>query len=217
MNPIIEKIKKLLRLGKDGAATPAEAAAALAKALKLAAEHGLKLEDIPADSDSGILSHETVNSTAGPAQILASGIVQRHFGVHTIFITGGIKEIHFVGLPEQVALASYVYTYLVRTMCRAWRIRPNKRLRDRSAFLRGFSAAMNGLMPGVFHRPGLIICAQKYVEEVICAGGGYSKTKSIAAPRGKSDRAFSSGWEAGHKAGIRNALRGSGALNLENS
>lgn len=215
MSPIIEKIKKLLRLGKDGAATPAEAAVALAKALKLAAEHGLKLEDIPADSDSGVLSHETVKSTAGPAQLLAAGIVKTHFGVDALFITGGSKLIHFIGLPEQVALASYVYTYLVRTMCRAWRTRENKRLRDRNAFLRGFAAAMNRLMPYVFHRPGLILCAKRYVDEVICVGGNFTDRKSIAAPKAKSDRAFSDGLAAGHKAGIRNALRGSDTLNLE--
>lgn len=215
MNPIIERIKKLLRLGKDGAATPSEAASALAKALKLAMDHGLRLEDIPADSDSGILTHETVKSTAGPAQLLASGIVKQHFGVDTLFITGGSKEIHFIGLPEDVELASYVYTYLVRTMCRAWRTRENKRLRDRNAFLRGFAAAMNRLMPAVFHRPGLILCAKKYVEEVICVGPGYSKSTTIAAPKAKSERAFSDGLDAGRKAGIRNALRGSNTLNLE--
>lgn len=214
MNPIIERIKKLLRLGKDGAATPAEAASALAKALKLAADHGLKLEDIPADSDSGILTHETLKSTAGQAQLLAAGIVKAHFGVDTLFITGGRREIHFIGLPEQVALASYVFTYLVRTMCRAWRTRENKRLRDRNAFLRGFAAAMNRLMPEVFHRPGLILCAANYVEDVICTGGNYGKMTSISTPKAKSDRAFSQGLEAGRKAGIRNALRGSETLNL---
>lgn len=215
MNPIIERIKKLLRLGKDGAATPAEAAAALSKALKLAMEHGLKLEDIPADSDSGILTHETVESTAGPAQLLSAGIVKTHFGVDTLFITGGSRKIHFIGLPEQVALAAYVYTYLQRTMCRAWRTRENKRLRDRNAFLRGFAAAMNRLMPEVFHRPGLILCSQKYVEDVICVGPGWSKTTSLAPPKAKSEAAFSHGLEAGRKAGIRNALRGSDTLNLE--
>lgn len=215
MNPIIEKIKKLLRLGKDGAATPAEAAAALAKALQLATENGIDLKDIPADSDRGILGHETLKSQAGPAHLLAAGIVKRHFGVDTLFITGGSKKIHFIGLPEQVALASYVYTYLVRTMCRAWRTRENKRLRDRNAFLRGFASAMNHLMPAVFHRPGLILCAEKYIEEVICAGGQYGKAKTLSAPKAKSDTAYFHGLEAGRKAGIRNALRGSDTLNLE--
>ncbi|MEO5914821.1 MAG: DUF2786 domain-containing protein [Luteolibacter sp.] len=208
MNPIIDKIKKLLRLSKDGGATPAEAATAMAKALQLAADNGLRLEDIPPDSDIGVLTHETVKSTAGPAQVLAAGIVKEHFGVDTLFITGCRKEIHFIGLPEQVALAAYVYTYLVRTMCRAWRTRTNKRLRDRNAFLRGFSASINRLMPAVFHVPGIILCAKKYVDEVICVGSGYSKTTTIQAPKAKSDRAFSDGYDAGKKAGIRNAIRG---------
>ncbi len=215
MTPIIERIKKLLRLGKDGAATPSEAAVALAKALKLAAEHGLRLEDIPADSDSGILSHETIKSQAGPAHRLASGIVKRHFGVATLFHSmedGG--KIHFIGFPEQTALASYVYDYLVRTMRRAWRTRANKRLRDRDAFLSGFAAAINSLMPDTFHRPGLILCADKYIAEVILAGSR-AKLTTLKGPAMKSTKAFLNGHKAGLNAGIRNALRGSDTLNLE--
>lgn len=214
-NPIIERIKKLLRLGKDGAATPAEAALALSKALKLAAEHGLKLEDIPADSDSGILSHETIKSQAGPAHRLASGIVKRHFGVSTLFhSTNDGGKIHFIGFPEQTALASYVYEYLVRAMRRAWRTRSNKRMRDRDSFLRGFAAAIEDLMPETFHQPGLTLCADKYIHDVILRGSG-SKMTTLASPKAKSDKAFFHGLKAGSKAGIRNALRGSDTLNLE--
>lgn len=43
MNPIIDKIQKLLRLAKCSAATPAEAAAALEKAIQLAMQHGIDI------------------------------------------------------------------------------------------------------------------------------------------------------------------------------
>jgi Protein of unknown function (DUF2786) len=215
MNPIIERIKKLLRLGKDNAATPAEAAAALAKALQLAAENGLNLEDIPADSDSGILSHETIKSQAGPAHKLASGIVRRHFGVATLFDSSAAGHtIHFIGLPDQTALASYVYQYLVRTMRSAWRTRANKRLRDRDSFLSGFASAINSLMPAAFHRPGLILCAETYIKEVII-GDSRAKISTLKGPQAKSDKAFSHGHRAGLKAGIRNAIHGTETFKLE--
>lgn len=216
MNPIIEKIKKLLRLSKDGAATAEEAAAALAKAMQLAAQAGVSLADIPADSDSGVLGHQTIDSQAGPAHLLAAGLVKKHFGVDTLFDSrGGKKRIHFIGLPEQIDLASYVYTYLVRTMRSAWRKRGNRRLRDREAFLKGFACAINRLMPAAFHRPGLILSAERYVEDVIIGQDSNVKMSNLKGPEAKSDRAFHHGFEAGDKAGIRNALRGSNTLNLE--
>jgi hypothetical protein len=209
MNPIIDKIKKLLRLSKDGAATAEEAAAALAKAMQLAAQAGVSLADIPADSDSGILGHQTIDSQAGPAHLLASGLVKKHFGVDTLFDSrGGKKRIHFIGLPEQIDLASYVYTYLVRTMRSAWRKRANRRLRDREAFLKGFACAINRLMPAAFHRPGLILSAEKYVQDVLIGTDPNVKLSSLKGPEAKSDKSFHHGFEAGDKAGIRNAIRG---------
>lgn len=209
MNPAIERIKKLLRLSKDGAATAAEAAAALAKALQLAAEAGVNVADIPVDNDSGCLGHESIASQAGPAHRLASGLVKTHFGVETLFDSrGGKKQIHFIGLPEQIALASYVYTYLVRTMRTAWRKRTNKRLRDRDAFLKGFSIAINQLMPETFHRPGLILSAEKYIDNILIGTDPNVIRQSLKAPSANSDKALQHGYQAGHKAGIRNAIRG---------
>jgi hypothetical protein len=206
MNPIIDRIKKLLRLGKNGAATPAEAATALSKALQLASAHGINLEDIPADSDCGILSHETIKSQAGPAHLLASGIVRHHFGVATLFhSTNAGGMIHFIGFPEQVSLASYVYEYLVRSMRRAWRTRTNKRLKDRHAFLRGFATAIDGMMPETFHRPGLVLCAEKYIQDVILHGSD-AKMTTLKTPSGRSTKSFIHGLAAGRNAGIRNAI-----------
>lgn len=217
MNPAIEKIKKLLRLSKNGSATAAEAAAALAKALQLAAAHGIRIDDVSLDDDSQVLTHDTIPSQAGPAHRLASGIVKRHFGVGTLFDSrGGKPMIHFVGFPEQIQLASYVYTYLVRTMRAAWRNRSNKRLRDRDAFLRGFTAAINNLMPEAFHRPGLIVRADTYIKDIIVGDDPNVKMQTLAGPKAKSDKAFIHGHAAGSKAGIRNAIRGTDKLSLEN-
>lgn len=216
MNPIIEKLKKLLRLGKDSKATPNEAAVAMAKALKLASDNGIDLSSIPTDdSDHGGMAHVTEASQAGPAHRLASWLVNRHFSVATLFDSSGKKPvIHFIGIETNCQLASYCYTYLVRSSRAAWRKRENRRLRDRSSFLKGYFAAIDSLMPDVFHRDGLILSTDNYVQTVIFAGrtGIIFKPLASAWNGGLSDSAFRNGVRCGTRDGIRNAIRGTDKL-----
>lgn len=216
-SPLIDKIKKLLRLAKDGAATPAEAATALAKALAMAAENGIDLSKIPDDSTSGSgMSHATEPSQAGLPHRLAARLVSRHFGVEAIFDSTGKKPvIHFIGIDENCHLAIYCYVYLVRSMRTAWRKRTNRRLRDRESFLRGFTAAIDNQMPAVFHRPGLVLSTKAYIEGVILAGKtGVTIKETQSKPKKLNAASAIEGGIAGRKAGIRNALRGSETLNL---
>lgn len=209
MNPIIDKIRKLLRLGRDSAASPAEAALAMAKALQLAADHGIDLAKLPSDDGKGGgLTHQTEPSTKGVAQHQASQLVKRHFGVETLFdSTGPKRAIHFIGLEENCHLARYCYTYLVRAMSAAWRKRSNRRLRDREAFIRGYAVAIDRAMPAVFHRPGLVISADDYIQRVFLSDG--SKITQIGGKAAKlSDAAFREGFVTGAHAGIHNAIRG---------
>ena len=209
MNPIIDKIRKLLRLGRDSAASPAEAALAMAKALQLAAEHGIDLAKLPSeDGKGGGLTHQTENSTKGMAQSLASGIVKRHFGVDTLFdSTGPRKVIHFIGMEDNCHLARYCYVYLVRASRAAWRKRLNRRLRDRSAFLRGYFVAIDRAMPAVFHRPGLVLSVDSYIQATF-ASPGTKLSVSSPKPAKLSDAAFREGFVTGTEAGIHNAIRG---------
>lgn len=219
MSPIIDKIRKLLRLGKDGAATAAEAAAALAKAIQLAAEHGIDLSKIPDDTGlNGGLGHVTQPSQAGLPHRLASSLVKRHFGVDALFDSSDRKAvIHFIGLPENCDLAIYCYVFLVRSMRIAWRKRENRRLRDRESFLRGYASAIDSLMPATFHRPGLVLSAQQYIEGVILAGRHGVKIKTVrASSKHKlSDAAYRNGYREGQRGGIRNAIRGTETFNLD--
>lgn len=212
MNPI-DKIKKLLRLGRCSAATPAEAAAAMKKAVQLAAEHGIDLSKVPTDDENGSgATHTTEPSQAGPAHVLASRFVKRHFSVATIFDSTGPKPvIHFIGLEINCQLAQYCYVYLVRSSRSAWRKRSNKRLRDRISFLRGFFAAINQMMPAVFHREGLIFSADHYIESVILAGNPGASLTQMKPKMGSgkvSECSFFHGLQAGRKAGIREGIRG---------
>jgi hypothetical protein len=216
-SPIIEKIKKLLRLGRDKGATPAEAAVALQKAQDLAAEHGVDLGALSPDQDgTGGMSHATENSTKGPAQIHASQLVKRHFNVATLFDSTGPKRvIHFIGVETNCQIAAYVYIYVVRAANQAWRNRANKRLRDRRAFIIGFIAAIDRMMPEKFHQPGLVVVADRYIEGVILTGKTGIKITDVKGPKKPlSDKAFRDGFIEGTGAGINNALRGTKPLNL---
>lgn len=211
MNPIVEKIKKLLRLGNNKGASFAEAASALRKAQELAAEHGIDIGAIPigADGVEGV-THVTESSQKGVPHRLASGIVRRHFGVDTLFDSTGSKPvIHFIGIETQCQIASYVYVYLVRTMRAAWRNRTNRRLRDRDSFLRGFAQAVESMIPEKFHQPGLVVSSKRYIEGVLLGPDAKLKTIGGGKPAKISDAAFFQGYRDGKKAEIHNAVRGS--------
>lgn len=212
---LIEKIKKLLRLGKDKGATAAEASSALAKAQQLAAEHGISLSEIgEADEETGVLTHISVPSLKGLPHRLASGLIKRHFGVDTLFDSTGAKAVmHIIGTPSQAQLAEYVYIYLVRALRQSWQQRENRRLKNREAFLRGFSHAISRQLPEVFPQTGLILSHQSYIEDRLL-NPGEKLTSLPVSKKPLSEAAFSHGLRAGRQAGIRNAIRGSETLSL---
>jgi hypothetical protein len=180
--------------------------------MKMASENGIDLSSIPMDdTEHGGMTHVTESSQAGPAHKLASWLVKRHFSVATLFDSSGRKPvIHFIGIETNCQLASYCYTYLVRSSRAAWRNRQNRRLRDRQSFLKGYFAAIDSLMPEVFHRDGLILSSDNYVQTVIFAGrtGIIFKPMNSAWKGGLSDSAFRNGVSCGRRDGIRNSIRG---------
>jgi|GEM_PF-6600050 len=212
MSTSIDRIKKLLRLGRDNAATPAEAAAAMAKAVQLAAREGIDLAQIPADEDgAGGMTHRTKASQCGVPHQLAAGLVKRHFHVDAIFEKGGRKPVvHFVGAPTNCELASYCYDYLVRAMRAGWRNRTTRRLRDRDSFLRAFAAAVDLLTPQVFPpQHGLALSQSHYIETQ------FGRVKTMKGLQGKlSAAAAREGWRAGRNAGIRNGIAGTSQQSL---
>ena len=208
MNPIIDKIRKILRLGNDHGATAEEAASALAKAQQLAAEYGISLTEIPDESDTASgLTHASVPSLAGLPHKLASGLVERHFGVATLFDPLGAKPlIHIVGTPNQIDLATYVYVYLVRVIRQSWQRRPNKRLRDRESYLRGFTVAISKKLPRVFPQDGLVLSADAYINGVLIVPGTKLVSRDGGRKKPLSDRAFHHGYAAGTGTAIHNAI-----------
>lgn len=208
MNPIIDKIRKILRLGNDHGATAEEASSALAKAQQLAADYGISLTEIPDESDrtSG-LTHASVPSLAGLPHKLASQLVKQHFGVATLFDPLGARPlIHIVGTPNQIDLATYVYVYLVRVIRQAWQRRDNKRLRDREAYLRGFSKAISQKLPRVFPQDALVLSVEAYIDSVLIGPGAKRVNLSTGSKKPMSDLAFHHGFRAGTDTAIHNAI-----------
>lgn len=208
MNPVIDKIRKLLRLGRCAAATPAEAAAAMAKAMQLAAEHGVDLDKIRDDAGGGSsVTHRTTAAMFGPAERNAASLVKRHFNVDALFSSSrGKRVVHFIGYPESCDLAIYCFVFLVRSAKSAWRQRTNKRLRNREAFIYGFFLAIDELMPPKFHQPGLVASFTAYRDEVLLQGSKLI-TRQIA-PKSIPTRSLTSGYMAGKRNGINNSIRG---------
>lgn len=207
MNPILDRIRKLLRLSKCSKASPNEAAVALAKAMQLAAENGIDLAKISTEDSDANVTHRTTPATFGVAERNASSLVKRHFNVDALFATqDGKKVIHFTGYPETCDLAIYVFVYLVRSAKSAWKNRTNKRLKNRESFIFGFFLAIEELMPPTFHQPGLVPSFRAYTEQVLLSGRKII-TKPVA-PKSTTIKSLTSGWIAGQKNGIHAPLRG---------
>lgn len=214
MDSINERIKKLLRLARDKAATPAEAAAALSKAQAIAEANGRELPADPGESPDpkrNVLSHHRVETASGYAERKAAWLITVQFPVKFIWGWGGLSEsrraIYFIGPPCFVEIAGYCHTYLRRTMAMAWRKRANKRLKNRRAFIDGFAAAIYEQMPEEFRGRGLVeIDAAAYFITHIKPGATLSKMGQLSARA--SSASLTAGWIAGKRHAIRNALEG---------
>ncbi len=216
-NPALEKIRKLLALAGNNTSA-AEAASALAKAQKLAADHGISLTEVgDGETTTGTngIEHRAIKTREALHERLAEILTKEHFGVQMIISTGGGRSLlYIVGNPGQVELASYVYVYLSRALASAWLHRTNRRLSDRKAFMMGFCAAISELLPSVFPQTGLVVSIQSYIDDVLIPPGAVVKNAKPLGLKRISQTAAQAGYAAGEKAGIRNAIRGTTAQQL---
>lgn len=118
---ILQKIKKLMALGKS--ANQHEAANALRMAQKMMAEHNLTMTDIELQ-EMGSETVNDINNSEKPPQWAVSLItlVNSTFGVFSVRIFGfnGVK-IQFDGPIDRVQLAGYCYSVLGRLLVKARR------------------------------------------------------------------------------------------------
>ena len=82
---MLDKIKKLLRLARDEAASPHEAANALTKALELASREGIDIESVNTDEEDSTTTHNSFPcSVFGDAEKLAAMLMREYFSVEVI-------------------------------------------------------------------------------------------------------------------------------------
>lgn len=120
-DPIIEKIKKLLRMKRGG--TPGEIENALAMAAKLARQHGIDLNAINPDEQTGKpITHERdILSLRLPLEArLAATILVNFFNVEVcvhpgVCARGYVKvkaAVTFVGEAWDIHISRYVFVFL---------------------------------------------------------------------------------------------------------
>jgi len=114
----IDKIKKLLRLAQNKAASPAEAANALRRALELVDRHNLDIESLNLDEEQEKLFSSSIPMGERRSFIKrqVNGILLNHFHVRTCW---GYCKLYIVGFEHDVTIAGYVFDFLVRALTKA--------------------------------------------------------------------------------------------------
>lgn len=139
MNDILEKIKKLLRLSRS--ANQHEAELAMQRALELAARHRIDISKLDPDDTQSTINHATSRSWKRfPIEAkLAAVIIKNFFHVDVVLSCPSDYEqvAFFIGTPSEIAIADYVFGFLVGHFQRSWTQRKNRRLKNRKNFIHG--------------------------------------------------------------------------------
>ncbi len=111
--PIVEKIRKLLKLAADPS-NPHEAALAAERAQELLFRHHLDMADVAEVDATGVVEADRPLITEPWRKALAALIARYNF-CRLLEWTGGMK---FIGSPADVETVLYLYVYLSRTIAR---------------------------------------------------------------------------------------------------
>jgi hypothetical protein len=189
MNTIVERIKKLLRMKRGG--TPAEVETALGLARKIAAEHGIDLDSIDPEEQSGTsFTHKSAYESANVRydHQYAAKLVEVFFNVDVVCLKKPIlwtlrngefvapkrrqfskyTNITFVGRIFEIEIAIYVFNFLRGHFSRSWKHRSNRRLRSRRSFIYGMYAAIYHKLDQARVAPpnaGLVLTRRAYLNE----------------------------------------------------
>lgn len=126
----VEKIKKLLRLARDGAATAAEAANALKRAMELIRQHNIDVGTLDLDESTERMVREEIEIGARISlpRLLAAQIIQAFFHVRVVWVTHTVirrgwparaKRLVILGAESDVMIARYVFDFLVGAVARS--------------------------------------------------------------------------------------------------
>ena len=197
----IEKIKKLLRLGRSPNRN--EAMAALAKAHELAEAQGVAIAGVDPDAEHARITHESgVITRRSHARKLCHGILKRHFGVMVIGSSDGAI---YVGPDVNIQIARHVEEFLVRQVGSEWRewaelkkigtrrkAPPERRRSFENAFFGAVDLELE-LRPIRNDADQIRLEVEKYVNRIFCVR--HTKMNVKTSNRHLDD------WYAGHEAG----------------
>ena len=148
---VLEKIKKLLRLGTSP--NQHEAELALKKAHELAIQYDISLSQINVDCDGETFAMHTemVGKRMPVIFPFVSGLVSKYFGIK--LYTGGNRAfgkcIYFVGKEADIEIAKHVYSYLMEAMQVGWDnyySSHNVKLSFKATYLLGFNHGLDEML-----------------------------------------------------------------------
>jgi len=144
MTNIIDKIKKLIRLGSNNS-NHHEAEAAMLKAQEIAIQNNIDISQVSSEEDKkeNITKEEkNVGQRLPICSRFITGILAKFFGV-SLVVSGNRylgRTIHFIGKPQDVEFAKWAYEYLNEVFINSWRKYKednNKPLEFREIYLLG--------------------------------------------------------------------------------
>lgn len=217
---ILEKIKKLLRLARSS--NPHEAALAMEKALALAAEHRVAVDQLDPDHQADRVTHrdhEDLLSKLPHEHQFAARILQRFFRVRCI-IRGKwhspatrwrpVKRQYLtvVGTTSDAEIALYVLGFLVHHFRFCWR-KHRGRCRNRPSFMHGMflglysklSEAEPKAPEATVTNRALVVSFDAYVAQHI------GKTEDVKMADPTAAAAVNAGWVQGRKTEILGGLK----------
>jgi hypothetical protein len=217
---LLEKIKKLLRLASSD--NPHEAALAMSRAMAMADHANLDLSTLRDDEEVGeIVEHWIpVGSRLTREAQLALGIVQTYFNVGPVVFKSRASVV-FIGQPADIAVAEYVYGFLVATVRRCLkayedterkarrRTRGAKRANFIAGFYYGIATTLGQQRQTLLvedRRFAIILADQAQAREDYSATHlGATKAVALRKPR-RNRSALASGYRDGRNTQISPAL-----------
>lgn len=118
---VLDKIKKMLALGKDAGATEGEREAAMHHANLLLRKHNLSMMDLPPDQHTEAREEQSSTISADKwARSLASSVASLFFCNYYYCRTAsaGKDEHYFIGKQSNVVTAAYMAEYLIKSVKR---------------------------------------------------------------------------------------------------
>lgn len=218
---IVERIKKLLRLGADARGNAHEAERAMALAFELAERHRIDVESLHLDEDTARVVHEQWHTGLRFDRVRRGvfGILQTFFHV-TVCRRGA--EMLVIGRTQDVAIARYVHDFLLRTArecLRVWegcekadrrRVTLNKRASYLTGFFWGISgklAASRETMPLTDNQRAIVL-TEKAAREAVLNDLVPQRETLKALPARRNLDALGAGLRDGEKTNIHQPLGG---------